>query len=126
MSKSSLSLADLLKQTSRSFYLTMRVLPAPVRPQIGLAYLLARATDTIADTEIVPVAQRLQALRELRERILGQTKAPLNFTELARLQGKQMLRHCDDAVRDIEFSKDRKSTRLNSSHLRLSRMPSSA
>lgn len=105
MSESSLSLADLLKQTSRSFYLTMRVLPAPVRPQIGLAYLLARAADTIADTEIVPVAQRLQALRELRERILGQTRAPLNFSELARSQGKQMLRHCDDAVREIELSK---------------------
>ena len=50
------SLNQLLKQTSRSFYLTLRVLPRAVRPQIGLAYLLARTTDTIADTEIVPVA----------------------------------------------------------------------
>lgn len=98
-------LTRLLRDVSRSFYLTMRVLPAPVRPQIGLAYLLARATDTIADTEIVPVAQRLQALRELRERILGQTRAPLDFSGLARVQGKKMLRHCDDAVREIEFSK---------------------
>jgi len=44
---------DLLKATSRSFYLTLRVLPAAVRSQIGLAYLLARTTDTIADTELV-------------------------------------------------------------------------
>jgi|ERR1035437_3374692 hypothetical protein len=29
-------LGDLLKATSRSFYLTLRVLPAAVRPQIGL------------------------------------------------------------------------------------------
>jgi hypothetical protein len=29
-------LGDLLKATSRSFYLTLRVLPARVRPQIGL------------------------------------------------------------------------------------------
>ena len=36
------ALNELLKQTSRSFYLTLRVLPAAVRPQIGLAYLLAR------------------------------------------------------------------------------------
>jgi farnesyl-diphosphate farnesyltransferase len=49
-------LTDLLKATSRSFYLTLRVLPAAVRPQISLAYLLARTTDTIADTEIVPLA----------------------------------------------------------------------
>jgi len=79
-------LNDLLKATSRSFYLTLRVLPARVRPQIGLAYLLARTTDTIADTEILPVTQRLEALQKLRERILGQSSAPLNFGELAQKQ----------------------------------------
>jgi hypothetical protein len=31
------ALNDLLQTTSRSFYLTLRVLPARVRPQIGLA-----------------------------------------------------------------------------------------
>ena len=66
-------MTDLLQETSRSFYLTLRVLPARVRPQIGLAYLLARTTDTIADTEFVPLEQRLDALQTLRERILGQT-----------------------------------------------------
>ena len=80
-------LNDLLRETSRSFYLTLRVLPARVRPQIGLAYLLARTTDTIADTEIVPLAQRLDALQMLRERILGRNSAPLNFGELAKQQG---------------------------------------
>jgi farnesyl-diphosphate farnesyltransferase len=80
-------LNSLLKQTSRSFYLTLRVLPAAVRPQIGLAYLLARTTDTIADTELIPLAQRLDALQKFRERILGQNSAPLNFGELAKHQG---------------------------------------
>ena len=79
-------LNDLLKATSRSFYLTLRVLPGAIRPQIGLAYLLARTADTIADTEILPVEQRLAALQKLRERI-GQGSAPLNFGELARHQG---------------------------------------
>lgn len=78
---------DLLKATARSFYLTLRVLPARVRPQIALAYLLARTTDTVADTEIVPPAQRLEALHHLRERILGRSAAPLSFGELARQQG---------------------------------------
>jgi farnesyl-diphosphate farnesyltransferase len=78
---------DLLKATARSFYLTLRVLPGRVRPQIGLAYLLARTTDTVADTDIVPAAQRLEALRRLRERILGTAVAPLQFGELAREQG---------------------------------------
>src|SRR5471030_1061534 len=79
-------MSSLLRATSRSFYLTLRVLPARVRPQIGLAYLLARTTDTIADTEIVPHTQRLDALQQLRERILGQNSAPLNFGELVQQQ----------------------------------------
>jgi farnesyl-diphosphate farnesyltransferase len=83
------SLNDLLRGTSRSFYLTLRVLPAAVRPQIGLAYLLARTTDTVADTEILPVEQRLDAMQKLRERILGQSSAPLEFGELAQKQGSQ-------------------------------------
>ena len=60
------ALNDLLKATSRSFYLTLRVLPARVRQQIGLAYLLARTTDTIADTELVPPAQRRRACRRCK------------------------------------------------------------
>jgi farnesyl-diphosphate farnesyltransferase len=64
-------LTRLLRQVSRSFYLTLRVLPGAIRPQIGLAYLLARATDTIADTELVSPEQRLDALRALREAILN-------------------------------------------------------
>jgi farnesyl-diphosphate farnesyltransferase len=80
------ALNQLLKATSRSFYLTLRVLPAAVRPQIGLAYLLARTTDTIADTQILPVGERLAALQKLRERILGQSSAPLNFSDLAKQQ----------------------------------------
>lgn len=78
---------ELLKATARSFYLTLRILPRPVRHQIGLAYLLARTTDTVADTEIVPLDQRLDALKRLRERILGQSQAPLSLGELAQHQG---------------------------------------
>jgi len=96
------ALNNLLQATSRSFYLTLRVLPARVRPQIGLAYLLARTTDTIADTEILPVAQRLEALQKLRERILGQNSTPLNFGELARQQGsaaeKKLLEKIEDSL----------------------------
>lgn len=39
----------LLKRVSRSFYLTLRLLPGEVRESIALAYLLARLTDTLAD-----------------------------------------------------------------------------
>lgn len=95
-------LTSLLKATSRTFYQTLRVLPGAIRTQISLAYLLARATDTIADTEIVPVAQRLAALESLRGRILGMAEGPLRFEEMARNQGsaaeRALLERCDDAV----------------------------
>jgi farnesyl-diphosphate farnesyltransferase len=85
--QNSQALNDLLEATARSFYLTLRVLPPRVRPQIGLTYLLARTTDTIADTGIIPFAQRFDALQKLGERILGQSSTPLNFGEFAQHQG---------------------------------------
>jgi farnesyl-diphosphate farnesyltransferase len=60
----------LLKGVSRSFYLTLRVLPHSIRDQVGLAYLLARASDTVADTRLVPVNLRLTALREMRHAVI--------------------------------------------------------
>ena len=98
-------LQRLLRDTSRSFYLTVRVLPRAVRSQIGLAYLLARATDTIADTELVPVEERLAALDTLRGRILGERSVPLDFSRLAAAQqGKapagerRLLQRVEEAV----------------------------
>jgi farnesyl-diphosphate farnesyltransferase len=76
----------LLKATSRSFYLTLRVLPGGVRPQVGLAYLLARTSDTIADTELVSIAGRLEALEALGRRILGESREALNFGPLTQGQ----------------------------------------
>ncbi|HUZ07983.1 MAG TPA: phytoene/squalene synthase family protein [Candidatus Paceibacterota bacterium] len=100
------ALNDLLKATSRSFYLTLRVLPAHVRPQIGLAYLLARTTDTIADTGLVTPVQRLEALQKLRERILGRSSAPLNFGELAQRQNlsaeKMLLEKVEDSLAALQ------------------------
>lgn len=64
-------LGPLLKGVSRSFYLTLRVLPVGMRDPIGLAYLLARAADTIADTSLIAPAQRLELLLALRAQING-------------------------------------------------------
>lgn len=77
------ALSRLLQQTSRSFYLTLRVVPEAVRWQIALAYLLARTADTIADTELVPVNRRLSALGAFRERIMGRSNTRVDFGELA-------------------------------------------
>lgn len=79
-------LNKLLRPTSRSFYLTLRVLPGRIRSQIGLAYLLARTTDTIADTELIAVSHRLEALRQFRTALHQAKLLPLNFGPLAEQQ----------------------------------------
>lgn len=58
---------EILRRTSRSFHLTIRLLPRAVRDDIALAYLLARATDTVADTATAPEVERLHLLRAARE-----------------------------------------------------------
>ncbi len=60
---------DLLRKVSRSFYLTLRILPQSINPQLSLAYLLARASDTIADTELIEARRRIEALLQLRKSI---------------------------------------------------------
>jgi farnesyl-diphosphate farnesyltransferase len=100
------TLTQLLRDTSRSFYLTLRAFPGGVRDQAGLAYLLARATDTIADTEIVLLEQRLDALQRLRARILGANREPLDFGALAKHQGSPaeriLLERCEEALAVLE------------------------
>src|SRR5206468_357177 len=59
-------LGDLLRQVSRSFYLSLAVLPGPLREPIGLAYLLARAADTVADTRLIKCEGRLGHLHARR------------------------------------------------------------
>ena len=62
----------ILRSVSRSFYLSIRILPRDLRDPIGLAYLLARATDTIADTaEIEREKSAGENLRVLADAIQG-------------------------------------------------------
>ena len=68
-------LKEVLRGVSRSFYLTLRALPADLRRPVGLAYLLARAADTIADTRIVAPQSRLGHLRRFREQVEGPSDA---------------------------------------------------
>ena len=56
----------LLAAVSRSFYLSLRFLPPPVRGALSVSYLLARAADTIADVAASPAAERLELLEQFR------------------------------------------------------------
>lgn len=61
----------ILKGVSRSFYLSLRLLPTSMRDAAGLAYLLARSSDTIADTPHWDVNARLQCLEQFHRAIQG-------------------------------------------------------
>ena len=61
----------LLRSVSRSFYLSIRFLPAQLREPIALAYLLARITDTVADTARISRSVRIETLKMLSDGIQG-------------------------------------------------------
>jgi farnesyl-diphosphate farnesyltransferase len=62
---------QLLKGVSRSFYLSIRFLPSRIRPAIALGYLLARASDTIADANSLAAGDRLKILNQLRGQLFS-------------------------------------------------------
>lgn len=83
-------LGALLRRVSRSFYLTLRVVSSDVRRPIGLAYLLARAADTIADTALIGRADRLKHLELFREALRESEAGPLRAISEA-LAGSQQI-----------------------------------
>lgn len=56
-------LTGVLKEVSRSFYLSLRFLPSGFRAPVSLGYLLARASDTIADAGEWPGDERRDLLK---------------------------------------------------------------
>jgi farnesyl-diphosphate farnesyltransferase len=61
----------ILRSVSRSFYLSIRLLPAQLREPVALAYLLARTTDTVADTAQISGTVRRETLKMLSNGIQG-------------------------------------------------------
>jgi len=62
---------ELLKPVSRSFYISIRLLPRALREPVALAYLLARTSDTIADSSAVDVEKRIELLDRFARAIAG-------------------------------------------------------
>ncbi len=107
----------LLEETSRSFFLTLKVLPSRVRRQIGLLYLLARIADTVADSDEGDAVQRLQVLEEYNQYVQGNSKTLPDFEPLAMIQSnpseKKLLLNVELAVQALDqfASTDKKRMR---------------
>ena len=99
-------LGPILQNVSRSFYLTLRWLPPEVRQSIGLLYLLARTTDTIADTSLIPADKRMLKLRQFRDRVRSEGAPMPDFSHLVREQKnngeKALLMHSPEIISLLE------------------------
>ena len=65
-----------LASVSRSFFLTLRALPKGLRRPVGLAYLLARTSDTIADSATASAETRTELLHQFGQAVHGTVPVP--------------------------------------------------
>ena len=97
----------LLRGVSRSFYVSIRLLPAPLRRPVAVAYLLARAADTLADTAGLPSGERREKLEALAAAVDGRLPAARTAgawtASLARLQHDAAERDLLDALPMVPF-----------------------
>lgn len=107
----------LVRSVARSLYLSFRMLPSSIRMQITLAYLLARASDTITDISLGKEDERLEALRQL-QKIANDPRAQYDteiHLALVRLQKKsperQLLEHLPILVESLQHQADAKEIR---------------
>ncbi len=68
------SLEDLLEKTSRTFALSIPVLPEPTRREVMVAYLLFRIADTFEDAAHWPPESRIAALADFRDLLAGDSR----------------------------------------------------
>lgn len=80
---SSQTLPALLRGVSRSFYVSIRLLPGRLRQPVALGYLLARASDTLADTADLPADERSDLLEDWAGAIEARSAGPATATRLA-------------------------------------------
>ncbi len=92
----------ILRAVSRSFYLSIRLLPAKLRDPIAVAYLLARATDTLADTVAIEVELREAELQRLARLIQDESLgSEMSFTRFAQRQSNPSERALLEAVPEV-------------------------
>jgi farnesyl-diphosphate farnesyltransferase len=75
----------ILQGVSRSFGLTIRLLPPALQAPVGIGYLLARATDTVADTTALPLTERQVLLDRMTLAIATPDASASEHPELQRL-----------------------------------------
>ena len=113
--------AEILRSVSRSFYLSIRFLPGQLREPIALAYLLARTTDTVADTAQISAIVRMETLKLLSNGIQDTasrevvTKLVASFVSLQENENeRRLLESLPDYLASLEATEhaDRNDIRI--------------
>ncbi len=92
-----IKLDHLLKSTSRAFYLSLRILPADVRTPVSLAYLLARAADTITDTPNISSSVKIKSINTLKH-ALNIDEIDVNLSDFTKNNIKHDLSNLDNQL----------------------------
>lgn len=103
-------LDSILEGTSRSFYLSLNQLPSGIKGQVSLLYLLARTSDTIADSGQGTLEDRLEALEEFDQYARGNSSEAPDFSIMAETQDiaaeGELLRSVTEAVGSLSGFSD--------------------
>jgi farnesyl-diphosphate farnesyltransferase len=84
---------QLLQDSSRSFYHSIQCLPSKVKPTITLAYLLARATDTVVDSLPLSGEKKIDLLNYMMLMINSGKIAPLQVTLSEKVPEENLILH---------------------------------
>jgi farnesyl-diphosphate farnesyltransferase len=110
---------ELLRKTARSFYLTLYALPKAIRKPVSVAYLLARATDTIADVGQLSMDKREFFLDKMIDMIHSGPDVKKMQALNACLSAfsphsaeYELLSHFDDCVKAIYSSDEKTCTEI--------------
>ena len=99
-------LDSILEGTSRSFYLSLKELPRAIRPQVSLLYMLARTSDTIADSEGGEPRELLEALESYDDFTQGRTSEAPRLSSFSEFQTNKseglLLKNVETIVSRIE------------------------
>ena len=91
----------ILSGVSRSFDLSIRLLPSALQAPVAIGYLLARATDTVADTTALPIAERKILLDLLTQAVVTPIANKEQVQELAHLSQGFAAQQTDPNERDL-------------------------
>ncbi|MFV1996264.1 MAG: squalene/phytoene synthase family protein, partial [Verrucomicrobiales bacterium] len=97
---------EILREVSRSFYLSLRLLPRALRGCVSLGYLLARTSDTIADAPGLGSCERLELLEAMRAVVRGEGEREVfcrrlrnEVAPVVEHRGEaELLLHCDGCL----------------------------